>query len=232
MEFDSKQNLTGFIESTRSRFLQLFPKHPFYDMATVYINSLQIALNQPDPNLEFLALSLKSFRIIYSCTYLTSYGFIYEADAILRNYFECSLISIDIGFHNQSKIWWKNKLKKFDFNTVIKRIQDSTIIPPEEKSIAQYFKDQWNEISNRASHEIVEFPSLNTINKDRLGIDLISQPDDANFERMMFIYTMALLNVYSVLNSVCKLEHVPAELITKHEKVKDFAIQNLAKFST
>lgn len=104
-----------------------------------------------------IGISLKSLRILLPYYYLSIKGFYDEANILIRNYVELSLVLIDIGYNDQSLVYWKNgKSGEFsEIKNVIQRI-DSNIdnIPAIDLKAVSYLKSKYHQLSQEFSHEL------------------------------------------------------------------------------
>ena len=109
-------------------------------------------------NLHYkIGVSIKSIRILLPYFYLSLKGFYDEANILIRNFVELSLVLIDIGYNNQSLIFWKNgKSGEFsEINNILKRIEkNKDNIPELDLKAADYLKSKYHQLSGEFSHEL------------------------------------------------------------------------------
>lgn len=114
--------------------------------------------NAKNSNLHYkIGISVKSVRILLPYFYLSIKGFYDEANILIRNFTELSLVLIDIGYNNQSLIYWKNgKPGAFsEINDVLKRISDNKYAIPEvDLKAVDYLKTKYYQLSQEFSHEL------------------------------------------------------------------------------
>ncbi len=104
-----------------------------------------------------IGVSIKSVRILLPYFYLSIKGFYDEANILVRNFVELSLVLIDVGYNNQSLIYWKSgKPGEFsDIKNVLKRINDNrNNIPEVDLRAVDYLKTKYNQLSQEFSHEL------------------------------------------------------------------------------
>lgn len=131
-------------------------------------------------NLHYkIGVSIKSVRILLPYFYLSIKGFYDEANILVRNFVELSLVLIDIGYNNQSLIYWKNE-KSGEFskvNNVLKRIdKNKDNIPEIDLRAVDYLKTKYHQISQEFSHELC----LQNIEKIFKSDGLVKFSDRAN----------------------------------------------------
>lgn len=109
-------------------------------------------------NLHYkIGVSIKSVRLLLPYFYLSIKGFYDEANILVRNFVELSLVLIDIGYNDQSLIYWKNgKSGEFsEIDNVLKRIdKNKDSIPKIDLRAVDYLKSKYNQLSQEFSHEL------------------------------------------------------------------------------
>lgn len=114
--------------------------------------------NAKNSNLHYrIGVSIKSVRMLLPYFYLSIRGFYDEANILVRNFVELSSVLIDIGYNDQSLIYWKNgKPGAFsEITNLLKRInKNRDNIPEVDLKAVDYLKTKYYQLSQEFSHEL------------------------------------------------------------------------------
>lgn len=161
-------DIDKFTDETEKYTRKIFGKHNkwqginnAFEVYFSFLKSITKNLNFHDAknsNLHYkIGVSIKSVRILLPYFYLSIKGFYDEANILIRNFVELSLVLIDIGYNTQSLIYWKNgKSGEFsEIKNVLKRIDENKgNIPEVDLRAVDYLKSKYNQLSQEFSHEL------------------------------------------------------------------------------
>lgn len=161
-------DIDKFTDETEGYTRKIFSKHNkwkdinrAFEVYFSFLRSITKNLdfnNAKNSNLHYkIGISVKSVRILLPYFYLSIKGFYDEANILIRNFTELSLVLIDIGYNNQSLIYWKNgKPGEFsEISNVLKRISGNrNAIPEVDLKAVDYLKTKYHQLSQEFSHEL------------------------------------------------------------------------------
>ena len=200
------------------------------DLLKTYTGFLQSATKDTgseaarDSGLHYkVGISVKSVRVLFPYLYVSIKGFYDEANAFVRNFVELSLILIDIGYNNESLVYWKNgKPGEFsDIKSVLKRIdKNKDNIPKVDWGAVRYFKDKYYQISQDFSHEL-KLQNIEKIFKLNGSVKFSDRANEEFTIMRMKSFQSLILNAISLLVGVTNY----SELVNRNSSNYPEAIQ-------
>lgn len=156
-------------------------------------------------NLHYkIGVSIKSVRILLPYFYLSIKGFYDEANILVRNFVELSLVLIDIGYNNQSLIYWKNgKPGEFsEINNILKRIEENRDnIPEVDLKAVDYLKSKYHQLSQEFSHEL-RLQNIEKIFKNDGSVKFCDRANEKFTLKRANSFKALILNAISLLIGV------------------------------
>ena len=153
-----------------------------------------------------MGVLVQALETVLAMYFLSQDGFWDNALALKRNYAELLIVALGIGHDQLIFVDWKRGRNSVNsFEKVVRRMEASTDVPSEEKSVLPLLKRYWRESSQSFSHNVTSSSIRTSIVDGQVHFEPTTASAEFQHRRMCLLRNM-LLNLVAALLGVIRFE--------------------------